>query len=124
MLKKSLRFLVSFSFFLCLSFQAKAQEITDDGMGRTFYDEAKQKIKEIFHYILEFQVTLNPENNEELINKTVVIKNGPYTSYYLNGVLESSGFYKRNAKDSTWKYYDEKGILRKVELYRNNELVQ
>lgn len=93
-------------------------------MGKTFYDDAKKHFKEIFHYILEFQVMINPENDEELINKMVIIKNGPYTSYYINGVLESSGYYKRNSKDSTWRYYDENGILRKVELYRNNQLVR
>jgi antitoxin component YwqK of YwqJK toxin-antitoxin module len=124
MIKKSLRLLFIFSFFLCYSFHSKAQEITDDGMGKTFYDDAKKHFKEIFHYILEFQMLINPENDEELINKTVIIKNGPYTSYYINGVLESSGYYKRNSKDSTWRYYDVNGVLRKVELYRNNQLVR
>jgi antitoxin component YwqK of YwqJK toxin-antitoxin module len=124
MIKKSLRLLFIFSFFLCYSFQSKSQDISDDGMGKTFYDDAKKHFKEIFHYILEFQMLINPENDEELINKTVIIKNGPYTSYYINGVLESSGYYKRNSKDSTWRYYDENGVLRKVELYRNNQLVR
>jgi antitoxin component YwqK of YwqJK toxin-antitoxin module len=124
MLKKSLRFLLSFSLLICFCFPLKAQEISDDGMGRTFYDEAKKQVKEIFHYILEFQISINPENDEELIDKTIVIKNGPYTSYHKNGNLESSGYFKRNLKDSTWRYYDENGILRKLELYRNNVLVR
>ena len=124
MIKKSLRLLFIFSLFLCYTNQSKAQEISDDGMGKTFYDDAKKHFKEIFHYILEFHVIINPENEEELINKTVIVKNGPYTSYYINGVLESSLYYIRNSKDSTWRYYDENGILRKVELYRNNQLVR
>lgn len=38
-------------------------------------------------------------------------KNGPAHTYYFNGQLATSGFFKNNLKSGTWKYFDEQGKL-------------
>ena len=43
--------------------------------------------------------------------------------FYENGVtLQATGIYKGKVKDSLWKFYDDKGLLVKEDVYKNNKL--
>lgn len=116
-----------FLLFLILFIPAisKSQEISsEDGLGKTYYDEAKTRIKEIFHYVLEYRFGRSEENPEEMIHKSVAIKNGPYTLYYTNGKLQASGYYARDKKSGTWKYYSKDGLLIRTEEYKDDQLIK
>jgi hypothetical protein len=98
---------------------SKAQHSTGD-KNRTYYDDAKTKLKEVF-MTKEYNV-INPDDpaHPDVYSK----KFGPYFYYYENGKLKISGEYKDDEKSGTWKYYDEKGTLIKTEKYVDGKLVQ
>jgi antitoxin component YwqK of YwqJK toxin-antitoxin module len=113
--------------FICIGFSTTsvAQVISENGLGKTYYDENKKQVKEIYHYILEYTFAGSAiTDQEKKYEKSEAIKNGPYTCYHPNGKLKQTGYYNRNNKDSVWKYYNTKGILIKTEKYRNLALVK
>ena len=57
-----------------------------------YYDGDSTRIKEIFHFSLEDSILT-----------------GSYESFYLNGSLQTYGWYLNNQPDSVWKYYYENG---------------
>lgn len=117
---------ISILLFLSLFYINKmsAQVISENGLGKTFYDPEKKHVKEIYHYILEYTFAGSAVTDQDKkYEKSEAIKNGPYTCYHLNGKLKQSGYYKRNNKDSVWKYYNNKGQLIQTETYRNSQLV-
>ena len=94
-------FLKIFSLKACavlISLQSFSQPIEI----RTYHDEQKTVIKEIYY--------LNDSSSAKLC--------GPYTSYYINGAKETEGFYKNNYPDSTWTYYYENGQIKMRGLLR------
>ncbi|GAB1447199.1 MAG: hypothetical protein LCH37_06585 [Bacteroidetes bacterium] len=110
---------------LAFPFLANSQDIgKEDGLGKTYYDEAKTRIKEIFHYVLEYRFGRSEENPDEMVHKSVAIKNGPYTLYFTNGKLQASGYYSRDKKTGTWKYYNREGLLIRTEEYKDGELIK
>ena len=108
---KKLLFL-GFTFFL-FSLASKAQS-TD---GKTYYDDAKTKPKEVYMYREVYTFGDDPSQAQ-----TVQQKHGPYFYYFENGKLKISGNYNADKKDGEWKYYDEKGKLLKIENYKSGTL--
>ena len=92
------KIIVFIGFAICLANHAFSQPIEI----RTFHDEDKTLIKEIYFI-----------DNSESAKLT-----GSYKSYFINGALEKEGFYRNNYPDSIWTYYYEseqikmKGMLK------------
>jgi len=99
--------------------QVFSQHITDE-TTKSYYDEAKTKLKEVFSYV-EVN-TFSEKGDNQIIGKTMK-KQGPYFYYYENGKLKIQGNYKSDKKHGTWLYYDEKGTLLKTEEYKDGEMV-
>lgn len=102
----------------------QAQEI-DDVNGKTYYyydSLSRKKVKEIFHHIQEFHTRYDKHGNTH--DTILYIKNGPYTRYYENGKLNCSGYYKREEKTGTWKFYNEAGKLIRTEEWASGKLVR
>jgi len=77
------------------------------GQGFTrysYHDAAKKNIKEIYHVNDTFQNVLN----------------GRYVSYFLNGVIESTGQFVNNETAGVWEFYYETGNLRMRGVLRQN----
>ena len=86
------KIIVCIGFATCLANHSYAQAIEI----RTFHDEDKVLIKEIYF----------------IDDSTTTRLTGPYKSYYINGTLEKEGFYKDNYPDSLWSYYYESGQIK------------
>jgi len=43
------------------------------------------------------------------------------TKYHTNNVIKEEGLKINNFKHGKWKYYDDKGFLSKVEVYKNGK---
>jgi len=69
----------------------------------TYRDAQNTQLKEIFY----------------LSDSTSHILQGPYTSYYINGVIEKTGFFENNAPDSIWTYYYESGLIKMKGFMKN-----
>ncbi|MCC7534331.1 MAG: hypothetical protein IT246_10355 [Bacteroidia bacterium] len=107
-----------------ISLHTKAQVI-DDVNGKTYYyydSLTNKKVKEIFHHIQEFKVMWDASGNER--DTMITIKNGPYTRYYESGKLNCSGFYDRNKKTGTWKYYSEAGKIIRSEQWQDDKMIK
>lgn len=115
-MKKIILFSLLFSL---LAIYGKAQNIEADN-GKTYYDKAKTKPKEVFSFK---EVTRFDPNNPSAKPTVSRIKHGPYFYYFENGKLKVSGQYKDEQKHGEWKTYDEHGILIKTEKYENDKLV-
>lgn len=63
---------------------------------RTFHDENNVQVKEIYFIDHSAKAWLT----------------GSYKSYFINGILEKTGFYKNNYPDSLWTYYYESGQIK------------
>ena len=100
-----------------LSAQAATKHGTGD-QGKTYYDAAKTKPKEI--YSTKELTVADPDYPDSPM--IYLRKDGPYFFYYENGKLEISGWYTDDAKSGQWKYYDDKGNLRKTENYVNGKV--
>ena len=111
--------LLLFLFTACLSLSASAQEISGDN-GKTYYDAAKTKPKEVYSYREVYTINPNDPKHPAVSHQ----KEGPYFFYYETGKLKISGQYKMDKKEGDWKYYDEQGKLTKTEKYSNGELAQ
>jgi antitoxin component YwqK of YwqJK toxin-antitoxin module len=117
--------LIAFILLVCIS-RSSAQ----DGSGQVevtkiYYDSLTQKkVKEIFHHVQIIKIIPDKKHHGEYLDTTYYVKSGPYTYYYENGNVQYTGFYSNEKKDSTWKYYDPKGVLLKTEKYRNGQLVK
>ncbi len=114
---KKLITLISFVVFTCSI--AFAQHVQGND-GKTYYDAAKTKLKEVFNYK---QVTIFSEKGDHSIVGTEQKKHGPYFYYYENGKIRISGNYKDDLKTGTWKYFDENGKMIKTETYEKGKLV-
>lgn len=51
------------------------------------------------------------------------LREGPNLTYYENGQLRYSGFYKKDAVDSVWSYYDSSGKTVEILTYKNNRMI-
>lgn len=90
----------------------------DNMEGKTYYDEAKTKIKEVFS--MQESMSFDPANPAQMVKTKY--KQGPYFMYYESGKLQISGYFKRDQKNGTWKYYTEDGKQTKTEEYKNGSL--
>ena len=70
--------------------------------GKTYFDTDSTKIKEIFHY----------STRDSLLQ-------GSYESFYLNGSLQTFGWFSSNLADSSWLHYYENGRPKAEGKYRN-----
>ncbi len=98
---------------------AAAQHITDKA-GKTYYDDAKTQLKEVFSY--RERMTFHPDRPQEMTVER--IKHGSYFKYFPSGKLMVAGKYHNGQPDGEWKYYDEAGRIVKKEIYRNGILMQ
>lgn len=110
--------------FLCYCINLHAQEI-DEVNGKTYfyYDSlSRKKVKEIFHHIQEYRTSYDNHGNTH--DTILYIKNGPYTRYYENGKLDCSGYYNKEAKNGTWKFYNQAGKLIRTEEWASGKIVK
>jgi len=114
----------TFLFFIFITSSLEAQIVKDGDFGKTYYDSAFNKVCEIFHHDLRYVFIENKNTKEKIFKEKLIIKNGPYLSYFENGKLESSGFYVDNEKDSIWIYYKPNGQIHKIEKYRFDQLIE
>lgn len=108
--------------FYCINLHA--QEI-DEVNGKTYfyYDSvSKKKVKEIFHHIQEYRTSYDNLGNTH--DTILYIKNGPYTRYHENGKLDCSGYYNKEAKSGTWKFYNQAGKLIRTEEWASGKMVK
>ena len=102
-----------------------AQDVNAGGKTFYYYDEAtKKKVKEIFHFVELIQITPDKKNPGSYVDSLIRVKHGPYTSYFENGKLMTSGYYKDGRPDSVWIYYTAQGVENRRELYRNGKVVK
>ncbi|MCF8253280.1 MAG: hypothetical protein K9H61_06490 [Bacteroidia bacterium] len=114
----------TFLFFIFITSSLEAQIVKDGDFGKTYYDSSCSKVCEIFHHDLRYVFIENKNTKEQIFKEKLIIKNGPYLSYFENGKLESSGFYVDNEKDSIWMYYKPNGQIHKIEKYRFDQLIE
>jgi antitoxin component YwqK of YwqJK toxin-antitoxin module len=114
----------TFLFFIFITSSLEAQIVKDGDFGKTYYDSSYSKVCEIFHHDLRYVFIENKNTKEQIYKDRIIIKNGPYLSYFENGKLESSGFYVNNEKDSIWMYYKPNGQIHKIEKYRFDQLIE
>ncbi|MEM6737488.1 MAG: hypothetical protein AAF620_15615 [Bacteroidota bacterium] len=69
---------------------------------KKFFESDSSLVKEIFHYSVQ-DSTLE----------------GSYESFYINGSLQTFGWYHKNQPDSIWKYYYENGRPKAIGRYYN-----
>ncbi|MEO9964644.1 MAG: hypothetical protein ABJF11_02575 [Reichenbachiella sp.] len=74
---------------------------------RTYYDQEKTVVKEVF--------TVRDTISNQL--------NGPYTSYYLSGIKKAEGFYAGNKASGNWVYYFENGKIRQTGSFLHGRTV-
>lgn len=79
-------------FIIFASSVCRSQEIEQ----RTFFDEEKSQLKEVY--------TLKEEGSKVL--------HGPYSDYFENGNLKTSGQYFDNIANGVWEFYYENGQIR------------
>ncbi len=72
-----------------LSVTAQIREV------KTFHDKDKTQLKEVFHF------NTNTKHLE-----------GPYTSYFFNGLVNSRGHYLKNSSSGVWEFFFESGKLK------------
>ncbi len=84
---------------ICLVKYTYAQNIE----MRTYHDEGKTILKEIY-----------------FINDSLSVQlTGPYKSLFINGTIEKEGYYKNNVPDSLWTYYYESGQIKMMGTVKN-----
>lgn len=81
-----------------------SQLFSQEFVRRTWHDAAKKHIKEVY------QVKDTISN----------IPHGKYTSYYLNGSVESKGQFTNNETTGVWEFYYETGKLKMRGILRHN----
>lgn len=74
---------------------------------KTYYDQEKKVIKEIFAV------------DDTITNQL----NGPYTSFYLSGTKKSEGYYTNNKASGDWTYYFENGKIRQTGSFLHGRTV-
>ncbi|MDZ4840184.1 MAG: hypothetical protein SGJ04_09275 [Bacteroidota bacterium] len=114
---RSILLLIIFSFISVASFAQYDGEV--DEQGKTYYDKAKTKVKEIFE--TKNVISIDPMNKDA---GDKAVKSGLYFMYYENGKLKIEGHYKNNKKDGEWKYFDINKKVTKTEKYANGQLVE
>lgn len=72
--------------------------------GKKYFDSDSNKISEIYHY--------SKKDNE---------LNGLYESFYLNGSLQTIGWYEKNLPDSIWQYYYENGQKKAAGRFKDGQ---
>jgi antitoxin component YwqK of YwqJK toxin-antitoxin module len=72
-------------------------------LRKTWHDKERQFVKEIF------QVKDTVRN----------IRNGRYTSYYVNGKVESRGYFENNQTTGIWEFFYESGNLKMRGVLKN-----
>lgn len=102
-----------------VSVPALAQEgLKIDESGKTYYDEGRTKVKEVFETKKVIKISSNSGPGER------TVKDGLYFMYDKSGKKLIEGHYKDDKKSGEWKYFDTKGKVTKTEQYENGELKQ
>ncbi|MCX7637900.1 MAG: hypothetical protein N2044_08660 [Cyclobacteriaceae bacterium] len=78
--------------------------IAQPAIRKTWHDAGKQFIKEIYQV------------KDTLRN----IRHGRYTSYYINGNIESQGYFQNNQSTGIWEFFYESGNLKMRGALQNN----
>ncbi len=86
-----------------LTFCIVSNSYTQDIELKTYHDEGKSFVKEIY-----------------FIDDSASVKlTGSYKSYFINGILEKEGYYRNNYPDSIWTYYYESGQVKMMGTVKN-----
>lgn len=80
---------IGFIVFIFLSAGSAMSQV----LVRTYYDKGEAQIKEEFYI---------KSNNDAILD-------GPYISYYENGVVKSEGEFRKNISSGIWTYFFENG---------------
>lgn len=75
--------------------------VAQQKQGKNYYGSDSTKVREIYHY----------SEQDSMLN-------GSYESFYLNGSLQTYGWYNNNQPDSLWQYYYENGRKKAVGKFR------
>jgi antitoxin component YwqK of YwqJK toxin-antitoxin module len=51
-------------------------------------------------------------------------RQGPNITYFENGKLRYSGYYKNDGRDSVWLYYDTLGKIAEKVVFKNDKIVK
>lgn len=78
--------------------------LAQPGLRKTWHDAERQFIKEIY----------------QVKDTTRNIRNGRYTSYYINGNVESQGYFQNNQSTGIWEFFYESGNLKMRGALHNN----
>ncbi len=99
-------------FFIGLFTAANAQFEYE---GHVYYDAKQTKAKEIYHYILRYQFTIDRATGDTVISPTPTsIRHGVCILYREDGSIEATGQYENGRRAGKWLFYkpDGKTILR------------
>jgi antitoxin component YwqK of YwqJK toxin-antitoxin module len=99
---KLLRPLTAFVFFMVCIVRIHAQTHTT---VETFYDLKKEIRKERYM----------------VLKKNTNVLDSLYTSFFQNGRVKNTGYFKNNKANGFWKYYYESGALKMEGPYKDNE---
>lgn len=84
--------------------------------------------KGILHEVVTYKAELNKidkyvsQADQGKSNMYRGVKDGDYSSYYQNGIKESSGHYISDKQDGEWQWYYENGKLSTKEQYKEGKL--
>jgi len=77
--------------------------------GRVFYDSLQTQMKEVYHYLLRYTVSISAGRDTVINPEPLAVRHGSCILYRRDGTIEATGQYKDGKKTGRWKFYDEKG---------------
>ena len=118
--------LIIITFFPCLA-QKKRWTLSNGtsvkkSLATSYYTRTKLKDS---NYILIKKYYLDHKNPFEEIgfqSKKILVRQGPYLSYYSNGSIKTTGKYINNQKDGLWESFDRNSKLNSISNFSNGKL--
>lgn len=126
MLKSFLLALIIVSSFLGLAqkkrWTSNNGSTTKKSLATSYY--TRNKVKGSKSYLVKKHYLDYDTPFEEItfLTKKLLIKNGPYNSYYKNGNLKTKGIFTNNLKENIWETFYENNKISNTSTYKNNTL--
>lgn len=93
-------------------------DVQISGTIESYYDNGKKRA--VVSYVDRYVVEKNEEEKEDKLTKAS--REGEKTSYYETGRVYSKGAFNKNGAHGVLNYYNKKGVLIKLETYKNGLL--